>query len=151
MTTIKPVGYILAVGTGGNLFNLDLYSIEQYSDSKPVEYNLISVLGRATPVVVWNSGQARKLNLTIKLFANRDAKTEVYDKIEQLRKLAEPQQVSDRYVIPPPLVIAKAFAYKIRGVVENLSIGGGDIPPVAGDELYPIVETVQLEITEVRD
>ena len=145
---IKPVGYLLVVARR-DVEVLPLYSIESYTDSKPVEYNYIAVLGRKSPLVVWTSGGARKVNLTVKFFAQKSAKEEVLDKIKRLKQLTEPSGAQG-VVYPPPRVKVKFYAYEIEGVIENLSVGGGDVPIVA-DELIPHIETVQIDIVEVVD
>ncbi len=143
---VKAVGYITSV-YGGQM--VKIYSVESVSDSKQINYEFVSVLGSPSPIVLFSSGDARRISFSLHFFARRSAQEEVKGEIDKLKKMAEPRRSGFLVIPPPPVILRIGNAYKMKGVIENIQVG--EVLPPMDLAQYPIKESVSLEVVEVVD
>lgn len=125
------------------------YIPEEIGDDVTPEYNDLVIVGRSAPIHAYGSTSARALNLEIVFFAEEDARTEVFDKIQWIQSLKYPEYVGKR--MKPPhrvsLVIGRFIAFE--GIVRQAPVRWQ--APFELDTKYPMRATVSLTIEEVVD
>lgn len=126
------------------------YIPEQISDDVSAEWNDIGpIIGRSSPIHAYGSTGARALNLELTFFAEVDARTEVFDKIQWIQSLKYPDY-RGKFMKPPhriSLIIGSFIA--LDGILKSADVTWK--APFDSDSKFPMLATTTVTIEEDVD
>lgn len=160
MTLPSENGGIVLVNDTSKRVTFDTWPTTK--DQKSANWSLIPVIGRSEPIPIYQSSEARRLAVTLRMVASDSQKTlPATDEVEEMKKrldflksLTYPQRVG-RFNTHPPLVwVIIGDHINVKGFINSCNISYIDVPweiDEAGAATHPMVADVAMEVTVVND
>ena len=126
---------------------IDFYYVpEEISDSVEPTYEEFVIIGRSSPIQGYSSTGARSISLELQFFAEEDARTEVFDKIQWIQSLKYPEYIGQ--MIKPPhtvsLILGRFLA--LEGILKSADVAWK--APYDTETKYPMYAVTTITIEE---
>lgn len=129
---------------------LDFFYIPgEISDEVSPDWQDITVIGRSSPIHAYGGTGARSISLELNFFAEEDAKSEVFDKVQWIQSLKYPEY-RGKYMKPPhrvSLLIGGFIA--LDGILKSADVTWK--APYDSVSHMPMMATVNITIEENVD
>ena len=153
-------GGIVLVGDTSQKVTFDTWP--SVKDQKTANWSLVPVIGRSEPIPIYQSSEARRFGLNLRMVASDSQKTlpatdevfEMKQRLDFLKSLTYPQRIG-RFNTHPPLVwVIVGDHINVKGFVNSCVINYVDVPwdiDEDGAATNPLVADVALQVTVVND